>query len=102
MKDANEFVQKLGMGDPTTCVYQLIYDENDNDDTKIIKYFIMKGLGLWIEVDIYMAHMFYSLSFSHNTEVTIAINKNNYYIYFNNNNVVIARGAVTYHKTGTL
>ena len=29
----NEFVQKLGMGDPTLCVYQFVYDENDNDDT---------------------------------------------------------------------
>ena len=31
---ANEFVQKLDMGDPTTCVYQIIYDENENDDKK--------------------------------------------------------------------
>ena len=29
---ANEFVQYLGMVDPTTCAYQLIYDKNDNDD----------------------------------------------------------------------
>ena len=26
---ANEFVQKFGMGDPTTCVYQFICDEID-------------------------------------------------------------------------
>ena len=45
---ANEFVQKLGFGDPTTCVYQLIYDEKENVDTKIIQYFIMHGLGLYI------------------------------------------------------
>ena len=37
---ANEFVQNLGMGDPTTCVYQFIYNENENDETKIIQYFI--------------------------------------------------------------
>ena len=33
---ANEFVQKLGVGDPTTCVYQFIYDENVINETKII------------------------------------------------------------------
>ena len=27
IKYANEFVKKIGMGDPTTCVYQFIYDE---------------------------------------------------------------------------
>ena len=41
----NETVQKIWIGDPTTCVYQIIYDENDSDETKIIKYFIMHGLG---------------------------------------------------------
>ena len=61
----------------------------------------MKGLGLWIKVDIYTAHMFYSLSFSHNTAVTIAINNNKYFISFNKNNVVFAWGAGNYNKNGT-
>ena len=26
---ANNLIHKLGMGDPTTCVYQFIYDEKD-------------------------------------------------------------------------
>ena len=30
---ANNFVQKYGMGDPTTCFYQFIYDKNDKNDT---------------------------------------------------------------------
>ena len=51
---ANDFVNKLGMGDPTTCVYQFIYDENYNNDTQITQYFIMYGLGLCIKVDSYM------------------------------------------------
>ena len=29
VQSANDFVEKLRMGDPTTCAYQLIYDEND-------------------------------------------------------------------------
>ena len=33
----NEFTQKLGMSDTTTCVYQLIYDENDSVYTDIIQ-----------------------------------------------------------------
>ena len=32
----NEFFQKLGMGDSTTRVYQLMYCRNYSDDTKII------------------------------------------------------------------
>ena len=67
------------MGDPTTCVYQFIYNKNNNGDTKIIQYFIMRGLGLCIKVDIYVAHMFYAWSFSHNTAVPIAIKKNKYF-----------------------
>ena len=31
----NEFVQNFGVGDPISCIYQFIYDESDNDDTKI-------------------------------------------------------------------
>ena len=57
---ANNFVHKLGMGDPKTCVYQFIYDEKDNNDTKITQYFIMNKLGLCITVDSYVAHMFYA------------------------------------------
>ena len=70
------FVQNLGMGGPTTCVYQLIYDETDKIDTQITKHIIMHGLGLCIKVDSYVAHMFYALSFSHNTSVHISKNKN--------------------------
>ena len=49
----------MGLGDTTTCVYQLIFDENDSKDTKIIQYFIMHGLGLCIKLDNFGAHMFY-------------------------------------------
>ena len=31
----NNVVQKLGMGDPTTCVYQFFYDEKEKYDTQI-------------------------------------------------------------------
>ena len=89
------------MGDPTTCVYQFIYYENDNDYMKIIKYFIMHGLGLCIKVDSYVAHMFYEWSFSHNRTVPIYINKNEYFIYLNTKNTVFARRARNYNKNTT-
>ena len=57
---ANEFIEQLGMGDPTTSVYQFIYDEKESIDTEIIQYFVMHGLGLCIKVDSYVAHMFYT------------------------------------------
>ena len=37
IKYTNEFVQGLGMGDTTACVYEFIYDENYNDETKVIQ-----------------------------------------------------------------
>ena len=49
----------MGLGDPTSCVYQLIFDENDSNYTNIIQYFIMHGLGLCIKLNSFVAHMFY-------------------------------------------
>ena len=60
MQCANEFIQNMGLSDTTTCVYQLIFDENEIDDTKIIQYFIRHGLGLCINLNIFVAHMFYA------------------------------------------
>ena len=65
----------MGIVETTTCVYQFIYDENENYFTKIIQYFIMHRIGLWIKVDSYVAYMFYLWSFIHNTSFPIAIKK---------------------------
>ena len=43
---------------PTTCVYQIIYDEEDENETQATQYFIMRGLGLCIKFDSYVAHFF--------------------------------------------
>ena len=56
----NNFVHKLGIGDPTKCVYQFIYYEKDKYDTQITQYFIMNGLGLCTKVDSYVAQFFYT------------------------------------------
>ena len=80
---ADEFVQKLGMGDPKRCVYQFIYYEKDSVDTEIIQYFIMHGLGLCIKVDIYVAHMFYAWKFSHDKAVPTSIKNNKYFLSLN-------------------
>ena len=80
------------MGDPITCVYQFIYDENDNDNTKKIQYFIMHVLGLCIEVYSYVAHMFYECLFSHNTVGLIYINKNRSVLSMNTNTTVFDLG----------
>ena len=79
MKYANEFIPKLGMGDPTKCVYQIIYNENNSDETNILQYFIIYELVLCIKLDSYVSHMVYAVSFTHNTKAPIAINKNKYF-----------------------
>ena len=89
---ANNFVQKLGMGDPTICVYQLIYYEKAKNDTQITQYFIMHVLRLCIKADSYVAHMFYAWSFINNTAVTMAKKKNKYFLSLNTNTSVFAWG----------
>ena len=37
---ANNFVQNLGMGDTTTCVYQFIYYEKVKNEKHITKYLL--------------------------------------------------------------
>ena len=95
---ANEFIQKLVMNDPITCVYKLFYDENYSYGTKIIQYFIMHGMGLCIKVDIYVAHMFYARTFSHNKSVSIAPKKNKYFLSLNTNTTVFSWGAGNFNK----
>ena len=98
IKYPNEFVQKLGVGDPTTFFYQFIYDEKESVETEIIQYFIMHVLVLCIKVDSYVAHMFYAWSFGNNTEVPIAIKKNKYFISFNTHTTIFYWGAGNYNK----
>ena len=69
---ANNFVHKLGMGNPTTYVYQFIYNEKNNNDTQITQYFVLHGFRLCIKIDSYVAHMFYAFLFSHIKAVPIS------------------------------
>ena len=39
-KYANYFIINMGLGDPTTYVYQFIFDENDSNDTNIKQYLL--------------------------------------------------------------
>ena len=54
----------------------MIFDENESNDTNIIQYCILHGLGLCIKLNSFVAHIFYVWSFSHNKEVPIDINQN--------------------------
>ena len=58
----------------------------------------MHGLVLCIKLDSYMAHMFYTWSLSHNTEVPIAIKKIKYVLYLNTNNTVFDWGDCNTNK----
>ena len=58
----------------------------------------MHGLVLCIKVDSYVAHMFYAWSFSHNTAVPIAKNKNKYFLYLNKNTTVFTWGSGNNNK----
>ena len=101
IKYANEWVEQLGMVDPTTYVYQFIYDEKYSVGIEVIQYFIMHGLVLCIKVDIYVEHMFYTWLFSHNTAVTISIKNNKYFLSLNTNNNLFAWGARNSNRNWT-
>ena len=61
----------------------------------------MNGLGLCIKVDSYVAHMFYTQSFSHNKSFTIDIKNNKYFILLNTNTNVFTWEAVDCNKNWT-
>ena len=69
---------------------ELIYDENESDDKKIIQYFDMHGLILCIKVDGSVSHMLYAWSFSNNTAFPITIKKNKYDLSLNRNTDIFA------------
>ena len=71
------------LGDPTTCIYQFIYDENDSNNTNIIQCFIMHGLLLCIKLNSCAEHMLYAWSLEHNKTLPIAIKQNKYFIPLN-------------------
>ena len=60
-------------------VFINIYYENNNANTTIMHHFIIYGLRLSIKEDIHVSHMFYSLSFSHNTAVPIDIKNSQFF-----------------------
>ena len=49
---AKTFIDRLGFGVPTTCGYQFVHDEDDeeNDDFECFQYFVMPGLGICVRV----------------------------------------------------
>ena len=56
---------------------KLTFPENGSNDTEIVQYFIMYGLGLCIKLNIFVSHMFYTWSFSNNSALSIASNQKN-------------------------
>ena len=59
----------MGLGDPTTCVYQFILDKYESNGTKTIQYFVLHGIWLYIKLNSYVSHMFYSWSLIHSKAV---------------------------------
>ena len=84
----------MGLGDPTTCIYKFIYDENDSNNTKILQYFIMHGLGLCIDLNSFVSCILYTWSFTHNKSVPIDIIWNKYFISLNAYTTVFDWGAI--------
>ena len=63
----------MGLGDPTTYVYQFIFDNYESNDKKIIQDFVMHKLGLCTKINSFVAHMLYAWSSGHNILVPISI-----------------------------
>ena len=93
MKYANEFILNMGLDHPTTCVYQLFYNETYINYTKIIQYFIMHRLVLCVKLYSFEAHMIHACSFSNNESVPIYIHHSKYILSLNTFTTVLAWGA---------
>ena len=63
---------------------------NDSNNTNIIQYLILHGLGLCTKLNSFVAHILYACSFSHKIEVTISNNHNKYYLSLNTYTTVFA------------
>ena len=48
MKYENGFIHNMVLGDPTTSVYQIFVYKDKTNDTNMIPYFVMHGLGIHI------------------------------------------------------
>ena len=62
----------------------------------------MHGMGLCINVDIYLALMFYAWPFSHNKAVPISIKDNKYFLSLNINTTLFYCGAGNSDKNLTI
>ena len=61
----------MRLDDTKICVYQMIFDKEYSDDTPILQYFVMCGLGLCIKLNSCRAHMFHAWSFIQSKEVYV-------------------------------
>ena len=73
----------MGFSYSTTCFYQFVFDQDESNNTNIIQYFVMNRLGLFVKLNRYVSQMLYAWSFSHDTEVPIAVNQKICYHYLN-------------------
>ena len=60
---AESFVKTIGLGVPTTCVYQFVGTKDMVKKCNVIQYFVMHGIGLCIQLKSHVAHMFYAHTF---------------------------------------
>jgi len=74
-----EYVNEWGVGAPTTCAYQFV-EENPNDEVEIIQYFCCVGLGVCYRIRNYWIHMFCAYCFSHLTSVPLFIKNDTVYV----------------------
>ena len=75
MKYAKQFIYQLGMGYPMTHFYHFIYNKLDANGRYILIYFAMHGVGICVELENFVANIFYERSFSHVTAFPVALNE---------------------------
>ena len=75
--------------------------KHDSNDTKIIRFFVVHGLGLCMKLNGFVSHTFYAWSCSNNTEVPIYVKHNEYYLYLHTNTTMFAWGGVNSNKNIT-
>ena len=77
------FIEKLVIGNPNACVYKFIIDMPNQNPVVIIQLFIVDVLGIFLEFNINIPHIFYGCTFSYCNYVTLIFVKDKYYLCTN-------------------
>ena len=85
-------ITNLALCNPTTCVYLFVVGKSNEHPVVITQFFILNGLGLFMNFQAYELHIYYVWTFSNCTAVTIMFQKVKLFICVDYDTPAFVRG----------